>query len=591
MASPVISAADLEKRRRCEALRASLQTERSSFDAHWKDLSEFILPRRARFVTSDVNKGDKRHQKIIDSSATKAAGTLRSGMMAGVTSPARPWFRLSVPYPELAELPQVKAYLYETTRRMETVFAVSNVYNKLPTLYGDLGVFGTAAMAVMEDDETVIRCYDFPLGSFFVANDGKLRVRTFVRPFRLTVQQVVERWGHLDASGQPDFKRGEPSVLSVQVQDNWNRGNFVAWVDLVQIIQPNVAYDGAKFESKYKRYVQCYYETGKTEAGFLEETGFDEFPILVARWETSGEDVYGTNCPGMEALGDIRQLQTGEKRAAQAIEKLINPPLTGGRALMNTRVSVLPGDVTYDDPREAGVGIRPTYQIQFRLDQLEAKQQQVRLRVQRSFFEDLFLMLASSDRREITAREVEERHEEKLLAVGPVLEQLNQDVLDPLVERTFNIMNRRGLLPDVPQELDGVPLKIEYISIMATAQKAIALGALERFAGFVSQVATVNPEIMDRVDDDELIEQYADATGIPPKVLRSADAAAEIRQARAKAAQMQQAAANAPAIAGAVKDLSQAPTGGDNALAKLLGSMRAKQAVSATSGPLNVGLN
>jgi hypothetical protein len=95
----------IEKRKQCEMLRSSIENDRSTFISHWRELSEFILPRRARFVSSDTNKGDKRHQKIIDSSATKAAGTLRSGMMAGVTSPARPWFRLTTPYPELNEAP------------------------------------------------------------------------------------------------------------------------------------------------------------------------------------------------------------------------------------------------------------------------------------------------------------------------------------------------------------------------------------------------------------------------------------------------------------------------------------------------------
>lgn len=590
-ATPVISAADLEKRKRCNALLAALRAERSSFDAHWRELSEFILPRRARFTTFEVNRGTKVHQKIIDSTGTMSARTLRSGMMAGVTSPARPWFRLSTPYPEINEDPEVKAYLYETTRRMETVFLRSNVYNKFPILYGDLGVFGTAAMAVMDDDEDVIRCYDFPLGSFYLANDAKLRVRTFIRPFRLTVQQVVERWGNLDAKGQPDFKRDEPTVLSTFVQDQWTRGNFAAWVEIVHLIQPNVAYDGEKFESQYKRYVQCYYENGKYEAGFLEETGYDEFPILGARWETSGEDVYGTNAPGMEALGDVKQLQTGEKRSLQAFEKLINPPMTGPRSLMTQKATVLPGDITYDDPREAGVGFRPTYQITYDPEKFEAKQDRVRSRIERAFYADLFLMLDSLDRREITATEIAERKEEKLLAVGPVLEQLNQDVLDPLIERTFNIMQRRGLLPEPPDALHGVALRIEYVSIMAQAQKAVALQQIERFVGFVSQVATVDATILDRVDMDELIEQYTEATGVPPKILRSPEATQQIRQARAQAQQQQQAAENAPNIAGAVKDLSQSPTEGDNALAKLLSGMRAKAAVGATSGPPNAGLN
>lgn len=578
-------------RQQCERLRGQLDLEKASFLQHWRDLADHILPRRARFTLTDVNKGDRRTQKIIDSTATEAAGTLSAGMMSGVTSPARPWFRLTTPDAGVAEQDDVKAWLHEVQRRMETVFLRSNVYNKLPIFYGDLGVFGTAALAVLEDDEAVIRCYDYPVGSYAIGNDAKLRVRTFVRTFRYSVQQMVERWGAINPrTGQANFQDGRPTTLSRTVQGAWTSGNYGAWIDVCHVIRPNASYDGEKIDAKYKRYESIYYELGTQDAsaqdsGLLEHGGFDEFPVLCGRWEVNSEDVYGTNCPGMKALGDIRQLQLGEKRSAQAVEKMINPPMTGPSRLMNVKVSTIPGDITYDDARDAQAGFRPTYQIKFDIQPLEEKQQQVRLRIQRVFKEDLFLMLAQSDRREITAREIDERHEEKLLALGPVLEQLNQDLLDPLIDRTFNIMARKGLLPDPPEAIQGQALRVEYVSIMAQAQKMIGLASLERFASFVGQAAQYDPSVLDRVNDDELIEQYADATGIPPKILRSQDETDGIRRQRANAQQMQQMAANAPGIAGAVKDLSQAPTDGNSALAKLLGASRARATLNATAQP------
>jgi len=92
---------ELTKRKQFDILRAQLENERSSFLSHWRDLGEHILPRRPRFTTSENNKGDRKNQKIIDATATMAARTLRSGMMSGVTSPARPWFRLSILFPRL----------------------------------------------------------------------------------------------------------------------------------------------------------------------------------------------------------------------------------------------------------------------------------------------------------------------------------------------------------------------------------------------------------------------------------------------------------------------------------------------------------
>jgi len=578
-------------RQQCEQLRGQLWLELGTFISLYRTLGQFILPRRPRFTTADVNKGDRRDGAIIDSTATSSAGTLAAGMMAGVTSPARPWFQLRTGNAELDEKETVKEWLYEVQRRMETVFLRSNLYNKLPILYKDMAVFATGAIAIMEDDDSVIRAYDFPIGSYGVANDDKLRVRTFLRMFRLSVGQVVQRWANVKG-GVPDFQRGEPSVVSVTVQNLYNRNTLQAWVDIVHVIRPNISYDGTKIDPKYKKFEDIYYELGSpnqpTDAnlyGLLQHSGFDEFPILVGRWEVNSEDVYGTMCPGIQTIGDIKQLQMGEKRSAQAIEKQINPPLVAPARMNNIKISTIPGDVSYDSGSDIAQSIRPMYQVNFNVTQLEEKQQQVRERIKHGFFEDLFLMLANLDKSDITATEILERKEEKLLAVGPVLEQLNQDVLDPLIDRTFAIMARKGLLPEAPQELQGAGLRVEYVSVMAQAQKSVGISSLERFAGFVNQIAQTAPDVLDQIDDVELINQYADATGVPPKILRSADVVAQIRQAKAQAAAKQQAAANAPMLGKAAKDLSQASTTGNTALSALLAKSRARQTLDATSQP------
>lgn len=602
MPEPTIPRSDVEKRRQCERRRAALELERASFTAHWRELSDYILPRRARFVTYDTNRGEKRNQKIIDSTATESAGVMSAGMMSGVTNPSRPWFRLTVADQDLAELPDVKTWLYDVQSRMETVFLRSNLYNKLPLLYGDVAVFGTAAIGVFEDAEDTIRVYDYPIGSFSIGLDARCRPRVWARTFRLMVQQVVEHWGHIDPrTGKADFEDGRPTSLSVTVQRAWSQGNREQWIDLVHVVQPNDAYDGVTIESKYKKYESVYYEAGaavangtnpQTDAGpatgLLEHAGYDEFPILAARWETGGEDVYGTNCPGMRALPDVKQLQVMEKKIAQAIEKMVSPPLKGPSELRAQRVSSLPGDITYTNERDSQQGLRPIYEVRFDVASADAKAEQVRLRIQRAFKEDLFLMLAQSDRREITAREVDERHEEKLLALGPVLEQLNQDVLDPLIDRTFNIMLRRGLIPEAPPELQGQALTVEYISIMAQAQRMVGLASLDRFAGFVSQLAQVAPDVLDRVDDDELIDQYADATGIPPNILRSAAEAQDRRDARAQAQTQAQGVDNLSKVAGAARNLGAAPVTGNGALAQLVASIRARNTLSAAQTPVGV---
>lgn len=569
-----------------ELLRSQLELERATFLSHWSDLGQYILPRRPRFSIEDVNKGDRRNDSIIDSTGTFAARTLASGMMSGVTSPARPWFRLATPDPGMQEDSEVKMWLYIVSQRMSALFLRSNLYNVLPIIYGDMGTFGTACMFVEEDfDGEVMRFYPFAIGEYMISNNSKLKVDTFVREFKLTTRQLIEKFGVFDDNNQVT----NWDNFSATVRNNWEQGQREAWVDVIHCVKPNPDYNSRKasVDSKFKKYTSRYYERGKDGSKYqapkddiyLRISGYDYFPVLAPRWEVNGEDAYGTNCPGMVALGDIKQLQLGERRMMQAIEKMVNPPMTAPTALRQSKTSILPGDITYVDVRDNQQGFRPAHEVNPRVQELAFKQQEVQRRIQRAYFEDLFLMLASSNRREITAREIEERHEEKLLALGPVLEQLNQDLLDPLIEICFQIALRQGLFPPPPEALQGAQLKVEYISVMAQAQKLVGIAGLERFAGFAQGVVAVNPEALDKIDVDQMLDVYSDAVSIAPNIVRSDDEVAEIRASRAQAQAQQQRMMQLQEGARAAKDFSQAATSGDNALAKMIEGAKANSLV------------
>lgn len=578
--TPISAQTPITEYTRYEQLRSQLEIEQATFRSHWRDLGDFIFPRRPRFSITDVNKGDRRNQKIIDSTATLAARTMRSGMMSGVTSPARPWFRLTTPDADLSEIGAVKDWLYLVTQRMTTVFLKSNLYNTLPIVYGDMGVFATGCMGLEEDFENVIRATPFAIGSYMIANDNRLKVSVFYRTFRLTVRQLVQQFGRKHPrTGQPDW-----SNFSAIVKKQWDDHQYESWIDVANVIEPNQEFDAKKGESKFKKYKSVYYERGQSGQNqtynsdiknFLSVKGYDYLPILAGRWEVNGEDVYGTGCPGMDALGDIKQLQTGERRSAEAIDKMVRPPMVGPSSMKNSRSSILPGDITYLDVREGSQGFRPAYETNPRTMELEEKQQQVRGRIQRAFYEDLFLMLAESDRRQITAREVDERHEEKLLALGPVLEQLNQDILDPLIDITFNIMMRQRMIPKPPEQLRGVNLGVQYLSVMAQAQRLVGIAGIDRFAMFAAQAVQFLPESVEKVDGDKMFEIYGDMTSLPPGIIRTDDQVAQIRAQRQKQQQQQQAIEQAQQVSQTAQNLSKADTGGDNALTQLMKTAQA----------------
>lgn len=297
---------------------------------------------------------------------------------------------------------------------------------------------------------------------------------------------------------------------------------------------------------------------------------------MAPRWEptSSTEDVYG-NSPGMDCLGDIQALQQMERRQAQIMDKIVNPPMVAPAAIERKGgVKLLPGSTTWVPSDVTGQQVYPSVQIDPRAAMLAEEIRRHENRIDRAFYADLFLMLAQSDLRQPrTATEIAELHEEKVLQLGPVLERLDDELFDPLIDRQFYILNDRSELPPAPPIMQGQRLKVEYTSVLAAAQKLLGIANIERFIGFVGNLAGVRPDALDKLDIDQTINEYGDKVGVPPRLIVSDERVQAIREARAKQQQMaEMAAMAAPAkdAAMAAKTLSEADTAGSPALARLL---------------------
>lgn len=558
-----------DRRVRYEKLRDALFSERASgFDQHWRELGDWTMPRRTRFFAGDRNRGDKRNQNIINSTARFSARTLSSGLHAGLTSPARPWMKLTTPDPKLAQFKPVQEWLHLVTEMMLTIFATSNLYNVLPLVYLDMGIFATAAMAIVPDAHDLFRAYSYPLGSFALGQNERGQVSTFVRDYELSVEQVVEQFGV-----QPNGRDIDWTTISNRVKALWDSSDYQARVEVCWLVKKNESANPKRLEAKYLPFSSCHWEKGDAEKKFLRESGFQTFPAMCPRWDITGEDSYGTDSPGMIALGDVKQLQIMEKRKGQAIAKAVDPPLKGPSSLRTQKTSLLPGDVTYVDVRDGQQGLSPIHEVRLEgLRFLIEDGDRVIYRIQRAFYEDLFLMLAREGEQggqPITAREVDERHEEKLLALGPVLERTNDELLDPIVDRVYQMMEQAGMIPPPPQELQGIKLKVEYISILAQAQKLVGVTGQDRFLQTTLGLTQIFPEVRNKVDVNQVIDNYAEMLGVDPRIVRSTDEANAMTAQQQKAQQGAADAETMAKVAKATKDAAAAPTTGDTVLSQL----------------------
>lgn len=539
---------------RAEMLRrwGDLKTERASWMAHWQELSTFVLPRSGRYVVSDRNRGNRRHNNIYDSTATRSLRVLAAGMMAGMTSPARPWFRLATPDAELNKLAPVKLWLADATRLMLAVFHKSNTYRALHSTYEELGLFGTSAKIVMDDFKNVIHHQSLTTGEYAIATDHLGNVNTLYREFEKPVIEVVRQFG-LDR-------------CSLAVQNLYNNNNLGAWVPIVHAIEPRDERDLKSKRAVDMAWRSAYFEVGGNDDKLLRESGFEDFPALCSRWGVSGGDMYG-NSPGQEALGDVKQLQQEQLRKGQGIDYKTKPPLQAPSAMKNSEVDMLPGGVSYYDGNAPGAGIRNAFEVTLDLNHLLEDIRDVRERIRGAFYADLFLMLDSmpGDGR-MTATEVAERHEEKLLMLGPTVERLHNEELNPLIESTFVRMLKAGMLPPPPPDLHGVELQVNFISMLAQAQRAIGTNSVDRFVGSLGVLAQLKPGVVDKIDEDAWAEEYSDMLGISPSLIVASDKVALIRAGRAQAQQAAQQAAMANSAADTAQKLGNTPTGADNAL-------------------------
>lgn len=539
-----------------------MKVDRYSFWTHWRELADYILPRRYKWLVTPNQawRGSPINGNILDSTATIAARTCASGMMAGMTSPTRPWFKLRVSgYSNGDASHPVSLWLASCESRLGTVFSSSNFYNCAAVVFLDLTVFGTAAMLMYEDYEDVIRCYNPCLGEYFLQNDKRMQVGVFGREFVRTVPQIVEEYGEENCPETicQAYKRGGAALSTEYV--------------IRHLIEPNV---GESPVPKKFPFREIYWLLGSSEdeggkPSCLRIKGFNEMPGMFPRWDIYANDAYGRS-PGMDALPDTKQLQLETKRKAQAIDKMVNPPLLADIQLKNQPASLLPGGITYVSGQN-NIGMKPVFSVVPPIQELMEDIKEVQARIKDIFFNNLFMMISQLQTVR-TATEIDARKEEQLVQLGPVIERFENEFLSPAITRVFNIMNRGGLLPEPPPEIAGAPIEIEYVSMLAEAQKAVATSSIERVMQIAGNLAAVKPDVLDVINFDVALDTYATLLGTTPKMIRSPEEVVAIREAQAEAAKQQQAVEMAPAAVQGAKVLSQTEVGGgQNALQAAMG--------------------
>lgn len=530
---------------------SNLKELRTPFEPHFRELGSYFMPRRSRFSQGkDHQSKESVNKKILNSRPRLALRTMQSGIHAGITSPARPWFRLIPADPDMRDYAPVKEHLHAAQREMRQLLQSSGLYTVLHILWGDLGLFGTDA-AILEDDP-VHGLYGQALvpGEYWIGSNGRGMVDTLYREYRMTLKQLVGKFVFRnDPNAKPNWE-----VVSPEIKRMWDQNKYSEKIPVRHLIMPRYERDSRLKTADHKPFMSTYWEAEESTR-LLGDLGYDMNPILASRWDVQGTDTYGTS-PAMDALPDAKELQRKERDKAEAIRRMNRPPMNAPVEMRNNPFSLMPEAVNYmNDPSK---GMVPSYQVNPPMADLLNDIDTTETRVDEAMYANLFLMIARLDRRQITAREIDERHEEKLLGLGPVLERQHREKLAVLIRRVYNKVVDSGRVPPLPEEMADLDVQVDYISTLGQAMKAVATGGMERLYGFVGNLSAVDGSVIDKLDNDTAIDEYADMVGVPGNIIRPQEKTDEIRQQRQAQVERQQMIEQGEQVANAAHKGAQA---------------------------------
>ncbi len=564
-------------RQRYDARFQALQQARSVYDTTYEQLGKYLSPWRIRYQES--RRGRETNDAILDPTGSRAVNTSAAGFSAALATAARIWFRFGPPAALLAqnrrlgEKPAVKRYLVDTEDVVRDILLRSNFYGVTSgSAMRDLVSFGIFGAFVEEHWRSVAWFRPMPLGQYWLAANAQGEIDTIYRRFTYTVGQMVGEFGY--------------ERCSAPVRDQYRRHQLDTEHEIMHVVEPNrrdaeTGFEGqraGRFDWRGMDFRSVWYEAGQDSSVpgvWLRVRGYRDFPAVTPRWSTtSPEDVYGTGA-GHHALPNVKMLQTLKRRLVQMVDKASSPPLKGSAEITGFP-SQLPGAFTrVPAGGSAGDKLEPIYTpAADAINQVRLEIQDTQQFVREDLNADLWRILADDERAQpMTAEEVRGRREEKLQILGPVVSNIEGEYLRRSLDRVFVLADRAGLLPEPPEELADQEIKVEFVSIFGAAQKAQEIPTVERVASFVKALAEIDEEVIDTLDADKFAEKYAEIAGLPPDLLRSPEARAAIRQARAEKRQAQEMGAAMGAAAGGAKDLAGASLESDNALSRIVGTL------------------
>jgi len=493
-----------------------LETQRQVWESHWQEIADYVVPRKAD-ITKKRTQGDKRTELVFDGTAIHAAELLSASLHGMLTNSSTRWFSLRFRDRESNESDEAREWLESVEDTMYKSFHRSNFQEQVHELYHDLICFGTGVMFIEKDDGGV-RFQTRHCSEVYLAEDDKGRVDTVFRKFKMPVRAIFAQFGEEKASEKMK-KRYEQNPYEM--------------ITLLHVVQPRDERNVIRVDSKNKPFASIYIDPESKEV--LSESGFDEFPYVAPRFlKASFEHGYGRS-PAMTALPDVKMLNKMSEVTIRAAQKQVDPPLMVPDDGFMLPVRTVPGGLNFyrggtrDRIEPMNIGSNAPIGLQM--------EEQRRKAIQSAFYVDQLIM---SQGPQMTATEVMQRTEEKMRLLGPVLGRLQAELLQPLINRTYNLLLRDKAFLPAPEFLQNENIEIEYVSPLAKAQKTGDLQAAMRMFELIGPLSQIDQSVLDYIDADGMTKYILDTLAVPATTVRGAEEVDGIRSQRQQQAEQQQ---------------------------------------------------
>lgn len=526
-----------------------MEAARSNFDSHWQEVAERVDPSGAYFTTRDRTPGEKRTEKLFDSTASISLGRATAAFESMVTPRTQKWHGMTSGEPSLEEDQPTRIYL-EAFR--DLLFRVrystkANFANQNSEFIRSFLCYGNAVMYLDDDPGRSLRYKLCHLAECFFAEDHAGRVDRVHRKFKLTARQIVQKF-----QGAPlPFHVMEAAVKTPSAD-----------YDLLHCVYPNPQVDMRGTAQERMPIVGKYILVGENVV--LETAGYRTLPYIVARYRVNARETYGRS-PAMDVLPAIKTVNEMQKTNLRVGQRVAQPPLLAYRDGFANPFSMRADALNFGGLDEQGRQLVQPMQTSGNLPVSLEMQDGERQVIKDAFFVTLFQILEENPVK--TATQVLEEVQQRGVLMSPPVGRLQSEAYGPMIEREIDLLSQveggdylQRSLGDMPETLieRGGAFEIEYDAPINKAQKAEEGVAILRTIEAATPLAQIDPGVLKVIKIRDSIRALARINGMPSNLIASdeeIDAQAEEESAQADVSQV---LAGAPVIAGAAKDLAQA---------------------------------